>query len=258
MDKNIVKTLLQDQNNTRNFGHLRTADGRALRPDIIRSNMLSREKQISCNINQSLKTIVDLRITEEGGGDENEIFSSATIISLPILFGNLSPKKIGEWLMLGEIEKIDSFLENGYLEFTTSFGTQIKTFFELITEESNLPLAFHCSAGKDRTGTLAALFLLALGVSKEDVIADYMETNNRIKVEETAKKIAEHFDNNTEMVLPHPEKSQEALKLLLGVKLRWIEIFLEGIDRNFGGVDRYLEDELQVDLHLLRKIYIID
>ena len=39
-----------------------------------------------------------------------------------------------------------------------------------------LPAVFHCAAGKDRTGLLAALLLSALGVSDEDVVADYALT----------------------------------------------------------------------------------
>ena len=35
---------------------------------------------------------------------------------------------------------------------------------------------FHCAAGKDRTGLLAALVLSALGVSDEDVVRDYALT----------------------------------------------------------------------------------
>lgn len=34
-------------------------------------------------------------------------------------------------------------------------------------------VVFHCSAGKDRTGVLAAILLLLLGVGEEDIIADY-------------------------------------------------------------------------------------
>jgi protein-tyrosine phosphatase len=37
-----------------------------------------------------------------------------------------------------------------------------------------LPLMFHCAAGKDRSGVAAALLLAALGVGREDVIADYL------------------------------------------------------------------------------------
>ena len=36
---------------------------------------------------------------------------------------------------------------------------------------------FHCSGGKDRTGVVAAILLMILGVSKKDVISDYMLTN---------------------------------------------------------------------------------
>lgn len=43
--------------------------------------------------------------------------------------------------------------------------------------EGDLPLVFHCAGGKDRTGTLAALILTALGVPEQTVLADYMLTN---------------------------------------------------------------------------------
>lgn len=36
--------------------------------------------------------------------------------------------------------------------------------------------AFHCAAGRDRTGVLAALLLLALGADDEDIVADYART----------------------------------------------------------------------------------
>ena len=41
----------------------------------------------------------------------------------------------------------------------------------------DLPMVFHCTAGKDRTGILAALILLVLGVPEEQVIKDYLLTD---------------------------------------------------------------------------------
>lgn len=49
-------------------------------------------------------------------------------------------------------------------------------FREMLAGE--LPLLFHCSAGKDRTGVAAALILLALGASRETVMADFLATND--------------------------------------------------------------------------------
>jgi protein-tyrosine phosphatase len=48
--------------------------------------------------------------------------------------------------------------------------------------DGDVPLVFHCAGGKDRTGTLAALILTALGVPEQTVIADYMLTNRYLDV----------------------------------------------------------------------------
>ena len=42
-------------------------------------------------------------------------------------------------------------------------------------------MVFHCAAGKDRTGLVAALLLAALGVSEADILDDY-ELTNRVPV----------------------------------------------------------------------------
>lgn len=50
------------------------------------------------------------------------------------------------------------------------------TLFTLL-EQDQVPLLFHCSCGKDRTGIAAMLILLALGASRETALGDYMLTN---------------------------------------------------------------------------------
>ena len=50
---------------------------------------------------------------------------------------------------------------------------EIRESLEIVAKPDNLPLAFHCEFGKDRTGVLAALILTCAGVSEEDICADY-------------------------------------------------------------------------------------
>jgi protein-tyrosine phosphatase len=52
-------------------------------------------------------------------------------------------------------------------------GARYLDALEIIAERDNHPLVFHCSAGKDRTGVLAAMVLTAMGIVDEDVVADY-------------------------------------------------------------------------------------
>lgn len=47
--------------------------------------------------------------------------------------------------------------------------------------EAEGPALFHCAAGKDRTGIIAMLLLCAVGVSREDIIADYEMSHHYIR-----------------------------------------------------------------------------
>jgi protein-tyrosine phosphatase len=50
----------------------------------------------------------------------------------------------------------------------------------VIQNQDNVPILFHCSAGKDRTGIASALLLSALGVDRKDIFDDYMLTNKAL------------------------------------------------------------------------------
>ena len=50
----------------------------------------------------------------------------------------------------------------------------------LLGEPDRYPAVFHCAAGKDRTGVLAALVLDILGVDSDAIVADYVITADRM------------------------------------------------------------------------------
>jgi protein-tyrosine phosphatase len=64
-----------------------------------------------------------------------------------------------------------------YLNYATEQLPVYRRLCDLILEDERRPLLFHCSAGKDRTGLGAALILTALGVSREQILADYVATD---------------------------------------------------------------------------------
>lgn len=58
---------------------------------------------------------------------------------------------------------------NGEKEYVEAFANEIK----VCADPENYPMLFHCSLGRDRTGTLAAVLLAVCGVAKEDVMREY-------------------------------------------------------------------------------------
>jgi protein-tyrosine phosphatase len=65
----------------------------------------------------------------------------------------------------------------GHLELVMSFRSDWQRFFKVLAEHETYPVLFHCSAGRDRTGVGAAMLLDVLGVERDRIVADFLESN---------------------------------------------------------------------------------
>ncbi len=64
-----------------------------------------------------------------------------------------------------------------HLALVMHFRHDWRRFFKLLAERDVYPLLFHCSAGRDRTGVGAAMLLSMLGVERDRIVADFLESN---------------------------------------------------------------------------------
>jgi protein-tyrosine phosphatase len=64
-----------------------------------------------------------------------------------------------------------------HLVLVTDFRDAWQSFFMILAEQHVYPALFHCSAGRDRTGVAAAMLLELLGVERERIMADFLESN---------------------------------------------------------------------------------
>ena len=69
------------------------------------------------------------------------------------------------------------FMVNGYIRNLEDFAGVWGEVINCLAELENGSILFHCTGGKDRTGTCAALILLMLGVSGETVVEDHQLSN---------------------------------------------------------------------------------
>ncbi|MFD7709384.1 tyrosine-protein phosphatase [Streptomyces sp. NPDC059785] len=103
--------------------------------------------------------------------------------------------------------------------------------------EDSVPALMHCAAGKDRAGLSVAITLLALGVEREAIVADYLESNakhRRYKVRRSGSAGA------------YAPEVMELLSPLFDARAEYLTAAFETIEETWGGVDPYLEQGLGV------------
>jgi protein-tyrosine phosphatase len=113
-----------------------------------------------------------------------------------------------------------------YREYVTENPETIKT---IITEilESDHPILYHCTAGKDRTGITTALILTILKFDKETIYNEYLLSNNfRKPLVEKRLRLA-----NTLHFL-YPKMDLQVLEKLSWVEKRYLDAAFGEIEKN--------------------------
>ena len=124
-------------------------------------------------------------------------------------------------------ETVTALMEELYRNIVRRQTSRLRSFFDQLLAAQQ-PLVFHCTAGKDRTGVAAALLLSALGVSRADVMQDFLLTNEFYRPAHSA------FAHGTE----------GAGRALWGVRPQYLTAVWQLMDEEFGGTQAYLRHSL--------------
>lgn len=189
---------LSDTPNFRDLGGYATQDGKMTRYGVFfraacPNSLSDSDKQLLKYLN--VTTAVDLR----GGGNFDEtqagfISEGITLHNIAI-GGGVAPKRVAD-------------CPQGYMEIV--YNPNMAEVFKTLADCKGAAV-FHCFAGKDRTGIVAALLLMLAGVADEDIIADYT-----LSYAYFLKRIREDFariECEKDVYIPHPEHMEGFLKL---------------------------------------------
>ena len=172
---------LEGGSNFRDLGGHRTGDGRRVKSGaVFRSAHLGAltDTDRTAIGRLGLRTIVDLRGVNEAAETPHLVAGTgASIVGAHIEPG------VGERIR-GAVadgsaspELMARFLTDHYRDYPRRCTPGFRTLFNVLSDGKLRPLVFHCTAGKDRTGFAAALLLTLLGVHWNDVMNDYLRTN---------------------------------------------------------------------------------
>lgn len=139
-------------------------------------------------------------------------------------------------------QDVVAHMQDTYRGFVRGNSHRFAEFFGHLLE-SNEPTVFHCTAGKDRTGFAAALILHALDVPQEEVMRDYLLTNERLKpLSLSGWTLPEHV-----------------AQVLYRVQPEFMTAAYEAIEADFGSIEGYLREGVELgpaERERLRELYL--
>jgi protein tyrosine/serine phosphatase len=222
---------LEGCDNVRDLGGLPTADGGRTRTGVL----------LRCGTPQQatpadvtwlrddfgLRTVLDLRATEEAAREGRGLLGQQ-----PIAYHNVSflvtkwvfPDDPGHVVLVRNRSSSDRV--DHYLNYLRLAGDSVAAAVQLVCDADNGPTLFHCAAGKDRTGVLAALVLTMVGVDRDTIIADYVATNEHIDAIEERLSQLPSYSNG---IRTRAETDQ------LRVRPEVMSGFLDGVEEIWGG-----------------------
>ncbi|MER5459712.1 tyrosine-protein phosphatase [Streptomyces sp. NPDC002668] len=104
--------------------------------------------------------------------------------------------------------------------------------------EDSVPALMHCAAGKDRAGISIAVSLLAVGVEREAIEADYLKSNDPHR-----RYLVRRSDNSPAGMSP---EVMELLSPLFDARTEYLAAAFETIEQTWGTTERYLTEGLKV------------
>lgn len=112
--------------------------------------------------------------------------------------------------------------------------------------EAGRTLLYHCSTGKDRAGFATFLLLSALGVARETILANYLESNHW----------NQHLIHGLISRFGPLGISPEVAMPLLEVRAGYLEASIQTIEQEWGSTTRFLSEALAIDVQRLQAFYL--
>jgi len=230
----LAETLLPMEGcyNLRDLGGIRNKEGRFVKwGKLFRSDDLCDLTKSDLHYLESIPihAVIDFRSKSEAENALDKLPGGSVGYSLPFIPGDLNSLS---QINSGDLQ-LDNFMHGIYKSLVSDSACikNYRDFFSLLQEEKNIPLIFHCSAGKDRTGMAAVFILSALDVDKPTIMHNYLLSNCYLA--DKYEKITARFPN---------------IKPLFEVKPAYLENAFSEISAKYGSMESFLTEELHIHI----------
>jgi protein-tyrosine phosphatase len=241
--------------NFRDFGGYATACGRGVRTGVLyrsANHAYATEADLARMRELGLAAIVDLRRPDERAREPSKRWPgfAAAVVENDTLSDH------PDWLSAMKDVGVNArwFYEDGvrYYERAPFEPRHIELYaryFRTLAEVDGA-IVVHCAAGKDRTGLICALTHHVAGVHPDDIMADYLLTNDEARI---ARKMA--FLETWLRDVAGKAVDDKAVRTAVSVHPEYLETAFRVIREAHGSIDAYVEQVLGVDDALRERLH---
>ena len=252
---------LNSLDNIRDLGAVQTRDGQYITPGrLLRGGDLyhaSYQDQNDLRRVYKLRTVIDLRTNREREERPDAAIHGVEYVTIPVLEGRSACMTWGR----DGIEELIHFrgdAERYMYALYESLALNRKTqraygdFLRFLKHHGEGTLLWHSMAGKDRAGMATALLLHILGVSREEILADYMRSEVYLRADvQSMIRILE--DRGV------PQRVLKSADIILGVKEDYLIHAFDKITEKYGTFEKYAKRALGLspfDMNFLKDRYL--
>jgi protein tyrosine/serine phosphatase len=235
--------------NFRDYGGYPAARGRLVTGRLFRSGHHNQATATDLDLftGHDVSTIIDLR------GDAERVLHPcrrhATFAGAVVFEPGETAEHVGPSIDPHDKAALDGRMAAIYriMPFMPALAGTYRLYIQALAEQPGGSMV-HCFAGKDRTGIAVALVHHLTGVHRDDMIADYLLSNDSALLDRRIEIEADWLYEN------YGPLSDAALRAFFGVEASYLEAALDSMTERHGSVDGYCEAVLGVTPDVREKL----
>ena len=173
-------------------------------------------------------------------------------INLPISASTLSRMAAQKEIDGDSVESYEKVMEDSYRMYINNHKVVWTKFFEILLKSKKLPIIFHCSAGKDRTG-IASFMIQSIFKNPMDLIFEnYLISNDLLTIKAATAEQSTNSSNQDSLV------TKNMLSTLGKVQQSYLNAAIDEIDKKYSSLENYFISQLGLkvnDIQKLKKIF---
>ena len=169
-------------------------------------------------------------------------------INLPISASTLSRMAAQKEIYGDSVESYEKVMEDSYRMYINNYKVVWTKFFEILLKSKKLPIIFHCSAGKDRTG-IASFMIQSIFKNPMDLIFEnYLISNDLLTIKAATAEQSTSSSNQDSLI------TKNMLTTLGKVQRSYLNAAIDEIDKKYSSLENYFISQLGLKVNDIQKL----